>query len=158
DATDAVIARLDASVERPAPRLDPRDAPTCSEPAPPAAATEGRDLLGTSVKHYEIIRELGRGGMGAVFLARDGKLGRLVALKMLHNRTPESAGRFLAEARATAHCKHENIVVIHEVDEAGGVPYMVLEHLEGYTLRERMDQRRNEDGSAPGTPGGLASP
>src|SRR5262249_49181706 len=99
-----------------------------------------------TVKHYEIIRPLGEGGMGAVFLARDDKLGRLVALKVLLDHTTQSAISFLSEARATARCKHENIVVIHEVDEIDGVPYMVLEHLEGRTLREWMAERKEEPG------------
>src|SRR5262245_30398577 len=87
--------------------------------------------VGSAVKHYEIIRELGQGGMGAVFLARDTRLGRLVAIKVLLSHGGQGAGRFLVEARATARCVHENIVVIHEVDEIDGAPYMVLEYLEG---------------------------
>src|SRR5436190_4182472 len=89
--------------------------------------------VGGSLKHYEILRKLGQGGMGAVYLARDTKLGRLVAIKVLLNPTGQSAARFLAEARATARCKHENIVVVHEVDELDETPYMVLEYLEGRT-------------------------
>src|SRR5215510_4178792 len=96
---------------------------------------------GSSIKHYEIIRKLGQGGMGAVYLARDTKLGRLVAIKVLLEHRGTGAGRFLAEARATARCKHENIVVIHEVDEVADCPYMVLEYIEGRTLREWMGQQ-----------------
>lgn len=87
------------------------------------------------VKHYEIIRKLGRGGMGVVLLARDTKLGRLVAIKLLHSQG-QAVVRILAEAQATARCRHENIVVIHDVDEVDGQPYIVLEYLEGRTLRE----------------------
>src|SRR5262245_18826626 len=76
--------------------------------------------------------------MGAVFLARDTKLGRLVAIKILLEHSGQCAGRFLIEARATARCKHENIVVIYEVNEIDRTPYMVLEYLEGRTLREWM--------------------
>ncbi|HVK68573.1 MAG TPA: protein kinase [Polyangium sp.] len=94
--------------------------------------------VGAAIKHYELIRELGRGGMGTVFLARDTKLGRLVAIKLLHEYSGDKAERFLAEARATARCRHENIVVIHEVDEFRGYPYMVLEYIEGRTLRDWM--------------------
>ncbi len=103
---------------------------------------------GSTLKHYEILRPLGRGGMGTVFLARDTKLGRLVALKVLLRHGDQGAQRFLAEARATAQCKHENIVVIHEVDELGGCPYMVLEYLEGRTLRDWLEQRRRADPGA----------
>src|SRR5262245_42335493 len=72
---------------------------------------------GMSVAQFEIIRELGRGGMGQVYLARDTRLGRLVALKFLALRASELVERFLVEARATARCTHENIVVIYEVSE-----------------------------------------
>lgn len=94
--------------------------------------------VGTRLKHYEIIRKLGEGGMGAVYLARDVKLGRLVALKVLLEHGGLGGGRFLIEARATARCKHENIVDIYEVDEIDGTPYMILEYLEGRTLRDWM--------------------
>jgi eukaryotic-like serine/threonine-protein kinase len=84
---------------------------------------------GTQIRQYEIIRELGRGGMGCVFLARDTQHGRRVAMKFLTTQEPGVAGRSLVEARATARCNHENIVVIHEVDTYQGLAYMVLEYL-----------------------------
>lgn len=90
---------------------------------------------GDVVKHYELIRQLGAGGMGTVFLARDMRLGRLVAVKFLLEHSGTSALRFLAEARTTAQCRHENIVVIYDVDEFDGYPYMVLEYIQGRTLR-----------------------
>jgi len=102
--------------------------------------------VGSTVKHYELLRKLGEGGMGTVYLARDTKLGRLVALKVLQLHSGPSAERFLIEAQATARCRHENIVVIHEVDELHGYPYMVLEYLEGRTLREWMAQRDTSSG------------
>ncbi|HYU16891.1 MAG TPA: serine/threonine-protein kinase, partial [Candidatus Acidoferrum sp.] len=89
---------------------------------------------GSRLKHYEIIRELGHGGMARVVVARDLKLGRKVALKFLDTDAPDLTARFLVEARATARCSHENIVVIHEVDQDGGRPYMALELLEGQPL------------------------
>ncbi|WP_437572831.1 nSTAND1 domain-containing NTPase [Sorangium sp. So ce542] len=104
---------------------------------------------GSFVKHYEILRELGQGGMGSVFLARDTRLARLCAIKLLRAYSGEGAERFLAEARATARCKHENIVVIHEVDEIRGYPYMVLEYVEGRTLRAWMNERGGPPGVAP---------
>ena len=116
-----------------------------SEVSPDLVGGMQEELLhlepGSVVKHYEIIRELGEGGMGRVFLARDTKLARLCAIKLLLAYTGERAGRFLAEARATARCKHESIVVIYEVDEIRGYPYMVLEYLEGRTLRAWMTER-----------------
>ncbi|WP_437594892.1 nSTAND1 domain-containing NTPase [Sorangium sp. So ce1000] len=104
--------------------------------------------VGATIKHYEIIRKLGRGGMGRLYLARDTKLGRLVAIKLLIELSRHGNERFLAEARATALCRHENIVVIHEVDEIRGQPYLVLEYIKGRTLSEWLAQR--EHPSAPG--------
>ncbi|XXY52807.1 protein kinase [Sorangium sp. So ce269] len=105
---------------------------------------------GATIKHYEIIRKLGEGGMGAVFLARDTRLGRLVAIKILRKHDGEGAARFLNEARSTASCEHENIVVIYEVDVLEGSPYMVLEYLEGRTLRSWMTEQ--EPGGADDAP------
>ena len=99
----------------------------------------GDDLApGTRIKQYELIRELGRGGMGVVYAARDLKLGRRVAMKFLRHIDREVIDRFVVEARATAQCSHDNIVIIYEVDEFQGMPYMVLEFLEGKTLRDVM--------------------
>ncbi len=92
------------------------------------------------IAQYEIIRLLGQGGMGEVYLARDLRLGRLVAVKLLTAQQPDLDERFLAEAQATARCHHENIVVIHEVGAHRGRPYMVLEYLEGQTLRQWQHQ------------------
>jgi serine/threonine protein kinase len=107
--------------------------------ARPAAAKQPKPTLvepGTRVDHYEIIRAIGRGGMGEVHLARDVRLGRLVALKFLIPSSPEIARTLLVEARATAKCKHENIVVIHDMNEYRGMPYLVLEYLEGKSLNK----------------------
>ncbi|MGE5187280.1 MAG: protein kinase domain-containing protein [Acidobacteriota bacterium] len=112
--------------------------------APDAGAPGDAPWLvpGGRIRQYELIRELGRGGMGLVYAARDTRLGRRVAMKFLNHRSREVAGRFLVEARATAQCSHDNIVIIHEVDEHEGVPYMVLEYLEGHPLRELIDGGR----------------
>ena len=77
---------------------------------------------------------LARGGMGVVFLARDTRLGRRVAVKFLHRDAPTMTERFLVEARATARCHHENIVVIHEVGVHQDMPFLVLEYLDGAPL------------------------
>jgi len=96
---------------------------------------------GSLVDHYRIVRPVGRGGMGEVYLARDIKLGRKVALKVIR---PEALGsdqareRFLFEARITAKFSHPHIVTIHAVGEHKGTPYLALEYLEGETLKERM--------------------
>jgi serine/threonine protein kinase len=113
-------------------------------PAPMAVAVEGPATISGRIGQYEIIRALGRGGMGEVHLARDLRLGRLVAVKLLTGQCVRLTERFLAEARTTARCNHENIVVIHEVGEAteiGGDPYMVLEYLEGRTLRQWLEEQ-----------------
>ncbi|WP_437931546.1 protein kinase [Sorangium sp. So ce291] len=119
--------------------------------APAPSAELVRDFMpldaGAFIKHYEIIRKLGQGGMGVVFLARDTKLGRLVAVKLLLRHSEQGIARFLDEARVTARCRHENIVDIHEVDELRGHPYIVLEYVKGRTLRRWM-----AEGEHPGAP------
>jgi serine/threonine protein kinase/Tfp pilus assembly protein PilF len=112
------------------------------EPSDTIAVAMDRLAAGTRVAHYEIVRPLGRGGMGEVYLARDHELDRLVAVKLLAERRVENLDRFLIEARATARCQHENIIVIHQVGEHHGRPYMVLEYLEGETLGAWLADRR----------------
>ncbi|HTM20456.1 MAG TPA: serine/threonine-protein kinase, partial [Kofleriaceae bacterium] len=121
--------------------------PALGTPMPPPAARRSGEVSagvnlapGTRIHQYELIRELGRGGMGCVYVARDTKLGRRVAMKFLLNASKSVADRFLVEARATARCNHENIVIIHEVNEHDSRPYMVLEFLEGQTLRGAMER------------------
>jgi serine/threonine protein kinase len=101
--------------------------------------TDGAPRPGACIHQYELIKLLGEGGMGTVFLARDLRLGRRVAIKFLHANQPELAQRFLIEARATALCRHDNIVVIYEVGEHGGTPYIVLEYLDGKPLTAHID-------------------
>jgi hypothetical protein len=97
---------------------------------------------GARVRQYELIRELGRGGTGTVYVARDTRLGRRVAIKFLRTGPAGPTQDILREARATATCHHDNIVIIHEADEHEGVPYLVLEHLEGKDLRHAVGGRR----------------
>lgn len=99
---------------------------------------------GDRIGQYEIIRELGRGGMGAVYAARDTRLGRKVAIKFLYGNadSPELTERFIIEARTTAQCSHENIVVIFEVGEHRGNPFMVLEYLQGAPLTQLVQEGR----------------
>ncbi|MFE8602517.1 serine/threonine-protein kinase [Archangium violaceum] len=104
---------------------------------------EGHGLRpGTRIQHYELIRELGSGGMGTVFLARDTRLGRRVAIKFLHTQDADITKRFILEARTTARCSHENIVIIYEVGESQAGPFMVLEYLEGQPLMKVMGKQR----------------
>ncbi|MBI4663720.1 MAG: protein kinase [Verrucomicrobia bacterium] len=98
---------------------------------------------GTRVGPFEIVRLLGRGGMGEVYLARDTRLGRDVALKRLPGefaQTPERLRRFEQEAKTLASVNHPNILSIFEVGIHEGAPYLVSELLEGETLRERLQR------------------
>jgi eukaryotic-like serine/threonine-protein kinase len=94
---------------------------------------------GVRINQYEIIKLIGEGGMGTVFLARDLRLGRRVAIKFLQSDQPELTKRFLVEARTTARCQHDNIVVIYEVGEQSGAPYIVLEFLSGKPLTNQTE-------------------
>jgi serine/threonine protein kinase len=97
---------------------------------------------------YEILRELGRGGMGVVYLARELALNRLVAVKMLlagAHAGSDELNRFQAEARAIAQLRHPNVVQVFAVGEAGGVPFFSMEFLEGGSLASRL----NENPQAP---------
>ncbi len=100
---------------------------------------------GERVDHFKVMRLLGSGGMGSVYLARDTRLGRRVALKVLR---PEALGareivdRFVHEARTTARFSHPHIVAIHHVGEHDDHPYLALEYLSGQSLRERLQSAR----------------
>ena len=98
---------------------------------------------GTSFDHFRIIRLLGRGGMGEVYLARDEQLGRKVALKVIRRElssTGDSLERFLFEARTTARFNHPHIVTIYAVGQVNGTPYVALEYLEGQNLADRASE------------------
>jgi serine/threonine protein kinase/tetratricopeptide (TPR) repeat protein len=94
---------------------------------------------------FEIIRMLGKGGMGSVYLARDQRLGRQVALKVLSAEDlalPDRRSRFFREARTAAAIRHPNVATIYEVDETDeGQPFIVMEYCEGETLAQRMRRR-----------------
>src|SRR5271170_2716326 len=96
---------------------------------------------GTRLGPYEILAPIGAGGMGEVYKARDTRLGRNVALKILpaaFASDPDRVRRFEQEGRATAALNHPNIVVLYDVGSQDGVFYVVTELLEGETLRERL--------------------
>ena len=100
---------------------------------------------GTQVDQFKVIRLLGKGGMGEVYLARDTGLGRKVALKVIHAGligSEKAEQRFLFEARATARFSHPNIVTIYAVGTHAGSPYVALEYLEGSTFRDRYADER----------------
>ncbi len=114
----------------------------------PAAAevasfiVEAKNLeAGKSFGHYEIIRHIGAGGMGEVYLAEDKKLDRRVAIKILNqefSRHETNLGRFIQEAKAASALNHPNILVIHEIGESENSNYIVSEFIEGKTLRDNF--------------------
>src|SRR5271169_4649660 len=96
---------------------------------------------GTKLGPYEIQSQLGAGGMGEVYRARDSRLDRIVAIKVLPSSFSYDADRlrrFEQEARSVAALNHPNILAVHDVGSFEGTPYLVCELLEGETLRERM--------------------
>ncbi|HYH09214.1 MAG TPA: protein kinase [Thermoanaerobaculia bacterium] len=99
---------------------------------------------------FEIVRVLGKGGMGTVYLARDQRLGRLVALKVLNASDlayDDRKARFLREARSAAAVRHQNVATIYEVDEtADGAPFIVMEYCEGETLSQHIRRKAPESG------------
>jgi predicted Ser/Thr protein kinase len=107
-------------------------------------SAEFLDLQAALAGEYSLQRELGRGGMGVVYLARDVQLDRDVAIKVLPTdlaRAAEARERFLREARMAAGLSHPNIVPIHRVSEAGGFVFFVMSYVEGETLGERLRMR-----------------
>jgi serine/threonine protein kinase len=93
---------------------------------------------------YEILEEIGRGGMGAVYRAYDSLIDREVAIKVILEmglQIPEIKSRFYREARTAGKLSHENITIVHDVGEADGMPYIVMEYLTGSDLRSMLDRR-----------------
>ena len=101
--------------------------------------------LPQSVDRFDVVRILGKGGMGTVYLARDQRLDRLVAVKVLHAEdlaAEDRRARFMREARTAAAIRHPNVATIYEVGETDeGVPFIVMEYCEGETLSQRMRRR-----------------
>ncbi len=112
-----------------------------------AVRVEGNSLIGQTLGHYRVIEQLGAGGMGVVYRARDLRLGRFVALKVLpagNAANPEAVERFRREARTASSLNHPNICTVYEFDEQEGQCYLALELLDGEPLDRRVAGRALE--------------
>src|SRR5262245_55372613 len=112
-------------------------------PTPPGASPEAT-LVGRTISHYQVLSLLGAGGMGEVYLARDPRLDRNVALKILPAEfaaDAERMQRFTREAKAASALNHPNVATIYDVGESEGLSFIVMEHVEGETLLARISRR-----------------
>ena len=115
------------------------------------ADDEERAMTGKQIGPYQILAELGRGGMGEVYRARDTRLNRDVAIKVLpasFAADVERLQRFELEAQAAGRLNHPNVLTVHDIGTHDGAPYLVTELLEGETLRSRLQSASNADGRA----------
>jgi eukaryotic-like serine/threonine-protein kinase len=123
------------------------DSPLFAETAELPVDDRNESLVGRRIGPYQIIRQLGRGGMGEVYLAEDSRLGRKVAIKLLPAKftvDSERVRRFEREARAASSLNHPNIITVHDIGEIEGRHYIVEEFIDGETLRQRMTDARQK--------------
>jgi len=101
-------------------------------------------MINKTIKHYKIEKLLGKGGMGVVYLARDTRLDRPIALKILNtdlSTDPNRLPRFLREARSAAAITHPAIAQIYDIDEADGTTFIAMEYVEGQTVSQLIANR-----------------
>jgi serine/threonine protein kinase len=101
-------------------------------------------MIGETISHYKIVEKIGEGGMGVVYKAEDTKLDRIVALKFLPQyltTTDTERARFLQEAKAAAALNHPNVCVIHEIQDSADEPFIVMEYVDGQTIRDVVGAR-----------------
>src|SRR5580700_8215768 len=101
-------------------------------------------MVGRTISHYEIVERLGEGGMGVVYKARDTRLDRFVAIKVLPAERiadPERKLRFVQEAKAASSLNHPNIITIHDIGQAEGVDFISMECVVGKTLDQLIPRR-----------------
>lgn len=127
------------------PFADTLELPVSGDFAFVSATWEREQVLEHLGAQYQVVREIGRGGMGVVFLARDIALHRLVAIKVLRQEfssLEEHRERFRREARMTARLNHPNIVPLHSFGEIGDLTYIVMKYVHGMSLAERMRREK----------------
>src|SRR5438128_7685548 len=99
---------------------------------------------GSKLSHFEILEKLGEGGMGVVYKARDLRLDRLVAIKVLPEQVAASAerqARFEQEAKAASALNHPNIITVYEIDRASDATFIAMEYVDGHTLGQVIPRK-----------------